>query len=164
MADEILLTDEQFLEACKEAGIEKSLNNYTAKIADKRTSEGIETFKKNQGRKDLSDKERLQEAEKEISEMKSNNAKSILNNSIKKALKSADLSEGFAQYIKVDKEEDIENAVKDLSNNILEQKQESIDKLLKEGDIPNKGEQTFTGSGMETEAKDFAKKISIKEE
>ena len=165
MADEILLTDEQFLEACKEAGIEKSLNSYTAKIADKRTSEGIETFKKNQGKKDLTDKERLQEAEKEISEMKSNNAKSILNNSIKKALKEADLSEGFVQYIKVDKEEDIENAVKDLQNNILEQKQESIDKKLKEGDIPLKGENTFTGSGsMETEAKDFAKKISIKEE
>ena len=165
MADEILLTDEQFLEACKEAGIEKSLNSYTAKIADKRTSEGIETFKKNQGKKDLTDKERLQEAEKEISEMKNNNAKSILNNSIKKALKEADLSEGFAQYIKVDKEEDIENAVKDLQENILGQKQESIDKKLKEGDIPLKGEATFTGSGsLETGAKDYAKKISIKEE
>jgi hypothetical protein len=162
---EIELTDEQFLEACREAGIEKSLNSYTAKIADKRTSEGIETFKKNQGKKDLTDKERLQEAEKEISEMKNNNAKSILNNSVKKALKEADLSEGFAQYIKVDKEEDIENAVKDLQENILGQKQESIDKKLKEGDIPLKGESTFTGSGsLETEAKDFAKKISIKEE
>jgi len=97
--------------------------------------------------------------------MKSNNAKSILNNSIKKALKEADLSEGFTKYIKVDKEEDIENAVKDLQENILGQKQESIDKKLKEGEIPSKGETTFTGSGsMETVAKDFAKKISIKEE
>ncbi|MBA7561284.1 hypothetical protein ES695_07240 [Candidatus Atribacteria bacterium 1244-E10-H5-B2] len=161
---EISLNDEEFAEAIEKAGLSKSLNNYTAKIADKRTSEGIETYKKNQGEKELSDKERLQEVEKELSEMKSNNAKSSLNNSIKKALKEADLGEGFAQYIKVDKEEDIENAVKDLRDNILEQKQESIDKKLKEGDIPLKGEQTFTGSGMETEAKDYAKKISIKEE
>lgn len=161
---EIELTDEQFLEACKEAGLEKSLSSYTSKIADRRTSEGIETYKKNSGKKDLSDKERLQEAEKEISEMKSKNAKGILNNSIKKALKEADLSEGFASYIKVEKEEDIENAVKDLKDNILEQKQESIDKKLKEGEVPNKGEQTFTGSGsMETVAKDFAEKISPKE-
>ncbi|MBA7526150.1 hypothetical protein ES705_18311 [subsurface metagenome] len=162
---EIELTDEQFLEACKEAGLEKSLNQYTTRIADKRVSAGVSTFKKNLQAKDLTDSERLQEAEKEISEMKSNNAKNILNNSIKKALKEADLSEGFAQYIKVDKEEDIENAVKDLQNNILEQKQESIDKKLKEGDKPLKGEQTFTGSGsLETGAKDYAKKISIKEE
>ena len=162
---EIELTDEQFLEACKEAGLEKSLNQYTTRIADKRVSAGVETFKKNLQAKDLTDSERLQEAEKEISEMKSNNAKNILNNSIKKALKETDLSEGFAQYVKVDKEEDIENAVKDLQENILGQKQESIDKKLKEGDKPLKGEQTFTGSGsLETGAKDYAKKISIKEE
>lgn len=163
--EEIELSDEEFLNACKEAGIEKSLISYTTKISDKRVSEGIETFKKNLGKKDLSDKERLQEAEKELSEMKSNNAKSILNNSIKKALKEVDLGEGFAQYIKVEKEEDIETAVKDLKKNILGQEQESIDEKLKEGDIPLKGEGTFTGSGsMETVAKDFAKKISPKEE
>lgn len=161
---EIELSDEQFLEACREAGLEKSLSKYTAKIADKRVSAGVETFRKNLQAKDLTDKERLQEVEKELSEMKSNNAKSSLDNSIKKALKEAELGEGFAQYIKVDKEEDIETAVKDLKDNILGQKQESIDKKLKEGEIPQKGEATFTGSGMETEAKDYAKKISIKEE
>ena len=159
MADEILLTDEEFKTAIIEAGLEKSLNQYTAKIADKRTSEGIETFKKNQGKKDLSDQERLQEAEKEISEMKSNNAKSVLNNSIKKALKEADLSEGFTKYIKVDKEEDIENAVKDLQEDILGQKQESIDKLLKEGEIPNKGD-TSSGTSIPTAVKAYAEKIS----
>ena len=161
---EILLSDEEFLEACKTAGLEKSLSQYTTKIADKRVSAGVETFKKNLQAKDLTDKERLQEVEKELSEMKSNNAKSSLNNSIKKALKEADLGEGFASYIKVDKEEDIETAVKDLKENILGQEQESIDKKLKEGGVPPKGESTFTGSGsMETVAKDYAKKISVKE-
>ncbi|MBA7553087.1 hypothetical protein ES705_45672 [subsurface metagenome] len=164
MGNEIELSDEQFKTACIEAGLEKSLNQYTTRIADKRVSAGVETFKKNLQTKDLSDKERLQEVEKELSEMKSNNTKSSLNNSIKKALKEADLGEGFAQYIKVDKEEDIENSVKSLKDEVLGLKQAEIDKKLKEGEIPSKGESTFTGSGMETEAKDYAKKISIKEE
>ena len=165
MADEILLTDEQFLEACKEAGLEKSLTSYTAKISDKRVSEGIKTREKNIQARNLTDSEKITNLETELKELKSTNAKSSLNNSIKKALKEADLSEGFSQYIKVDSEEGIENAVKDLKDNILEQKQESIDKKLKEGDKPLKGEQTFTGSGsLETGAKDYAKKISIKEE
>jgi len=86
-----------------------------------------------------------------------------LNNSIKDSLKVAGLSEGFAKYIKVDKEEDIELAVKDLNDNILGQKQLVIDNKLK-GDLPPlTGDKTGTGSGMETAVREYAKKISPKE-
>ena len=60
--------------------------------------------------------------------------------SIKASLKEAGLSEGFAKYIKVDKEEDIGTAVKDLTDNILELKQLDLDNKLKGNLPPVKGE------------------------
>lgn len=164
---EILLSDEQFLEAIKESGLEKSLNSYTAKIADKRVSEGVETFRKNLGKKDLSDKERLQEVETELKGMKDGKAKEDKKTLVKAELRKQDISEGFLKYIKIDDLDDqskIAEAVTNFKDDLLNEKQAEIDQKLKEGEIPNKGESTFTGSGsMETVAKDYAKKISVKE-
>lgn len=94
--------------------------------------------------------------------MKDSTAKNSLNNSIKASLKEAGLSEGFAKYIKIDKEEDIGTAVKDLTDNILELKQFDLDSKLKGNNPPQKGDITGPGSGMETAVREYAKKISDK--
>jgi hypothetical protein len=162
--EKIELTDEKFLEAIKEANLGDSLAKYTQKIGDKRVSEGIDSFKKNQDKKNFSDSEKITNLENELKEMKDNTAKNSLDNSIKASLKEAGLSKGFAKYIKVDKEEDIGTAVKDLTDNILELKQFDLDNKLKGNEPPVKGDITGTGSGMETAARDYAKKISVNEE
>lgn len=162
--EEIELTESQLLDAIKEAGIDKPFQAFLQKYTDQKVSSGIETFKKNTQAKNLTDSEKITNLENELKELKNGNLKNSLDNSIKASLKEAGLSEGFAKYIKVDKEEDIGSAIKDLNDNILGLKQEAIDKKLKEGEIPPKGEVTFTGSGsMETAVKNYAKKISPKE-
>jgi len=158
------LTEEEFLAKIKEGNLSDNLAKYTAKIADKRVTEGVKSYEANRNKKDFSDKERLETVETELKNLKNTNLKTSLDNSIKDSLKEAGLSEGFSKYIKVDKEEDIEAAVKDLNDNILGLKQKSIDEKLKEGEPPQKGDVTFAGSGMETAVKEFAKKISPKEE
>jgi len=137
--DKIELTEEEFLAKIKENNLGDYLVKYTAKIADQRVSSGIDTFKKNLQAKDLTDKERLQEVENELKELKDTNLKSSLNNSIKDSLKAAGLSEGFLKFIRVDKEEDIGAAVKDLGDNILQLKQLDIDNKLKGNEPPVKG-------------------------
>jgi len=158
------LTEEEFLSKIKEANLGDYLVKYTQKIGDKRVTEGVKSYEANRNKKDFSDKERLETVETELKNLKNTNLKTSLDNSIKDSLKEAGLSEGFSKYIKVDKEEDIEAAVKDLNDNILGLKQKSIDEKLKEGEPPQKGDVTFAGSGMETAVKEFAKKISPKEE
>ena len=73
---------------------------------------------------------------------------------IKDALKKADLGEGFLNYIKVEKDEDIDESVKKLKDQVTESKQAEIDEKLKDGDIPEKGEST--GSIAEETATKFA--------
>jgi len=165
--EEIELSEDELLAAIKESGLSKSFQIYMKKElqreGDRRLTDGLKTYQKNQGAKNLNDKERLEAVETELAQMKENTAKNKLNNSIKESLKKAGLSEGFAKYVKVEKEEDIEAAVKDLNDNILGLKQKSIDEKLKEGEPPQKGDITGAGSGMETAARAYAKKISVKE-
>lgn len=156
------LSEEEFLAKIKEANLGDNLDKYTQKIGDKRTSEGIATFKKNLEKKDFTDSEKIINLENELKEIRDTNLKNTLNNSIKDSLKAAGLSEGFLKFIKVDKEEDIGSAVKELNDNILGLKQLDIDNKLKGGEPPSKGD-TFAGSGMETAVKEYAKKISPKE-
>jgi len=137
---EIELTGDELLMAIKESGLNKSFQAYIQKYSDQRVSEGIKTFDKNTQAKNLTDSEKITNLENELKLLKDTNAKSSLDNSIKAALKVAKLSEGFAQYIKVDKEEDIGTAIKDLSDKILELKQSEIDQKLKGNEPPAKGE------------------------
>lgn len=160
--EKIELTEEEFLAKIKEGNLGDNLAKYTQKIGDKRTTEGINSYIKNQEKKDFTDKERIVNLENELKGIKDNTAKNTINNSIKDSLKEAGLSEGFSKFIRVDKEEDIGSAVKDLKDNILELKQLDIDNKLKGEEPPSKGD-TFAGSGMETAVKAYAKKISPKE-
>ena len=145
----IELNDDQFLEAIKEAGLEKSLNNYTQKIGDKRTSEGIETFKKNQEKKDLSDKERLEAVEAELKELKDKTAKENTKTLVETELEKQNLSKGLLKYIKIDSNDPskITEAVGSLKDDLLNAKQAENDQKLKEGGIPARGEST-TGDNV----------------
>jgi len=161
--EEIELTESQLLDAIKEAGIDKPFQAFLQKYTDQKVSSGIDTFKKNTQAKNLTDSEKIINLENELKELKNGNLKTSLDNSIKASLKEAGLSEGFLKYIKVEKEEDIGTAIKDLNDNILGLKQEAIDKKLKEGEIPPKGDTTLSGTSMGTAVKEFAEKISAKE-
>ena len=161
--EEIELTESQLLDAIKEAGIDKPFQAYLQKYTDQKVSSGIDTFKKNTQAKNLTDSEKITNLENELKELKNGNLKNSLENSIKASLKEAGLSEGFLKYIKVDKIEDIGSAIKDLNDNILGLKQEAIDKKLKEGDTPLKGDTTLPGTSINTAIKAYAEKISVKE-
>lgn len=162
---EIELTEDELLVAIKESGLSKSFESYVSKYSDRKVSEGIESFKKNQGKKDLTDKERLQEVESELAKMKSDKATNDIKSEVKKELKAQGLNEGLLKYIKLeglDDQSKIVEAVESFKNDFLTQEQESIDSKLKGNEPPKKGE-TFTGTGMDTAVKEFAKKISAKE-
>ena len=156
--------EEKFQKAIKDANLGDSLAQYVQKIGDKRVSDGIKSYEDNRNKKDLNDSEKITNLEKELKEMKDSTAKNSLNNSIKESLKKAGLSEGFAKYIKVDNNDQskIAEAVTGLKDDLLNAKQAEIDLKLKEGDIPQKGDITGPGSGMETAAREYAKKISDK--
>jgi len=154
--DEIELSDQEFEEACKKAGLEKSLNSYTQKIGDQRVDQGIKTYQGNQEKKNLSDKERIESLETELKEMKDNKSKSDKSTLVKAELKKQGLSEGFLKYIKIDDLDDqskIEEAVTGLKDDLLNAEQASIDQKLKGGTPPAKGE---TGNGGDSTIKQYA--------
>lgn len=137
---EILLDDQQFSEAIKEAGLSKSLDNYTSKIADKRVSEGIKTREKNMQEKNLTDSEKIANLETELKELKAEKAKSNLDTQIKAEMKKEGLSEDLIKYVRCDDPDKVGGSVKALKEDFLNLKQSEIDIKLKEGEIPAKGE------------------------
>jgi len=159
------LTEEKLLAYIKEDGLSESLEKYVQKVGDKRTSEGISTLKKNQETKNFSDSEKISNLQKELKEMKDNTAKKDIETLIKNELKSQNLNEGLIKYLKIDDPSKIAESVQSLKSDLLEIKQGEIDsKLKEEGGAPNKGDSTGAGSGMETAAREYAKKISVNEE
>jgi hypothetical protein len=158
------LTDEELISAIREAGIEESFNDYVARYADKRVTQGIATYKENQGKKDMNDQEKITNLENELSELKGKMSKQSIDTQIKNELKAQNLSEGLIKYLKIEDPSKIAESVADLKSDLLEIKQAEIDEKLKEqGGIPQKGDITGPGSGLETEAREYAKKISQKE-
>jgi len=177
----IELTPEQLVEAIKEAGLEESFNKHLQSETDRRVSQAITTHdlksakeKEEAATKEKAEKKKkeeqvnMSESEKKISdlteEVKSlttlvkdlsgTTVKTKRETLIKDALKKADLSEGFLPYITVEKDEDIEGSVKSLKDEVLGRKQAEIDKKLKEGETPQKGEPA--GTVGEEIAKKFA--------
>lgn len=165
----IELDSEQFVEAIKTAGLEESLNKHIQSVTDRRVSQAITTHdlktakEKEEATKKVEDDEKkkkeqegMSDSDKKISELTEEVSKLTtlvkdLSGStvkikretlIKDALKKADLSEGFLNYIKVEKDEDIDESVKKLKDQVTESKQAEIDEKLKDGDIPAKGEAT----------------------
>ena len=145
--DKIELTEEEFLAKIKENNLGDYLAKYTQKISDKRTSEGIDTFKKNLEKKDLSDKERILSLETELKEMKDNKAKDDKKTLVITELKKQNLSDGFLKYIKIDDLDDqskIVEAVKNFKDDLLNARQAEIDQKLKGETPPVKG---ISGNG-----------------
>jgi len=182
----IELTPEQLVEAIKEAGLEESFNKYLQSETDRRVSQAITTHdlkstkekeevitKEKAEKKKEEEQKNMSESEKKISdlteEVKSlttlvkdlsgTTVKTKRETLIKDALKKADLDEGFLSYITVEKDEDIEESVKSLKDQVLGQKQAEIDKKLKDGEVPQKGE--VAGTIEEDAAKKFAEEKNV---
>ena len=180
------LTPEQLVGAIKEAGLEESFNKYLQSETDRRVSQAITThdLKSAKEKEEATAKEKaeekkkkeqanMSESEKKISDLTESvnkltdlvkdlsgtTVKTKRETLIKDALKKADLSEGFLKYITVDKDEDIETSVKSLKDEVLGLKQAEIDKKLKDGEIPKKGEET--GTIEEETAISFAKAKNV---
>lgn len=144
------LTDEQLLTKIKEAGIEEAFNDYVSRYADKRVTEGIDTFKKNQDKKNMNDQDRIQELENEIKELKQTLSKNDIDTLIRNELKNQNLSEDLRKYIKLDDvdnadKEAIGKAVKELKDDFLKLSQEQIDNKLKGISPPVKGQTPGSG-------------------
>ena len=182
----IELTPEQLVEAIKEAGLEGSFNKYLQSETDRRVSQAITTHdlksakeKEEAATKEKAEKKKkeeqvnMSESEKKISDLTEEvknlttlvkdlggaTVKTKRETLIKDALKKADLSEGFLPYITVEKDEDIENNVKSLKDEVLGLKQAEIDKKLKDGEVPPKGE--AAGTIEEDTAKKFAEEKNL---
>jgi len=180
------LTPEQLVAAVKEAGLEDSFNKYLQRETDRRVSQAITThdLKTAKEKEEAATKEKAEEKKKKEQENMSDTEKQIANLTeqmgsltnlvkgfaettgktnretlIKDALKKADLSEGFSKYITVDKDEDIEESVKNLKDEVLGLKQAEIDKKLKGGEVPPKGEPA--GTVGEEVAKTFAEEKNL---
>jgi phosphoenolpyruvate carboxylase len=143
------LTDDQLLAKIKEIGLEEAFNDYITRYADKRVTEGIDTFKKNQDKKNMNDQEKIQELENEIKELKGSLTKSQIDTQIKNELKAQGLFEGLAKYVKIpddpSKENAIVEAVKELKDDFLKLSQEQIDNKLKGITPPVKGDTPGAG-------------------
>ncbi|MBA7566471.1 hypothetical protein ES695_12320 [Candidatus Atribacteria bacterium 1244-E10-H5-B2] len=161
MGNEIELSENELLEAIKEAGIDKPFQAYIKNKlqveGDKRVDQGIKSYQKNQNEKNLSDKERIESLETELKEMKNGKAKEDKKTLVKAELKKQDLSEGFLKYIKIDDLDDqskIAEAVTGFKDDLLNAKQAENDQKLKGGTVPAKGE---TGNGGDSTIEQYAK-------
>jgi hypothetical protein len=141
------LTEEEFLTAIKEGNLSDSLAKYTQKIGDKRTSEGIETFKKNLEKKDSSDSEKIINLENELKELKGTLSKKDIETQIKNELKTQNLNEGLIKYLRIEDPSKIAESVTDLKNDLLKIEQDKIDSKLKGNAPPVKG---LPGNGGDT--------------
>ena len=182
LKEKVGLTPEQLTEALKKAGLEESYKKALQSETDKRVTQAIAThdLKLAKEKEEAATKVKTEEEKKKEQAGMSDTEKQISNLTekigsltdivkglgestvkakretlVKTALKEAGLSEGFSKYITVDKDEDITESVKSLKDEVLGLKQAEIDKKLKEGDTPLKGEPA--GSLLEEEAITFAK-------
>jgi hypothetical protein len=180
------LTPEELVKAIKEAGLEGSFNKYLQSETDRRVSQAITTHdlksakekeeaatKEKTEKKKEEEQKNMSESEKKISDLTEEvknlttlmkdlggaTVKTKRETLIKDALKKADLSEGFLSYITVEKDEDIEESVKSLKDEVLGHKQAEIDKKLKDGEVPQKGE--TAGTIEEDVAKKFAEEKNV---
>jgi hypothetical protein len=167
----IELTSEQLIEAIKEAGLKESFDKFLQSETDRRVSQAVTTHdlklakekeeataKGKAEEKKKKEQANMSDTEKKISDLtgevinltnlvkdlSGTTVKTKRETLIKDALKKAGLNEGFLSYITVDKDEDIEESIKSLKDKVLDFKQAEIDKKLKDGEVPPKGEPAGT--------------------
>jgi NADH dehydrogenase/NADH:ubiquinone oxidoreductase subunit G len=142
---------EELLAKIEQTGIDdkEKLANIIESYADSRVTQGIATYKENEGKKNMNDQDRIQELENEIKELKGSLTKSQIDTQIKNELKAQGLFEGLAKYVKIPddptKENAIAEAVKILKDDFLKLSQEQIDNKLKGISPPVKGQTPGAG-------------------
>lgn len=149
--EEIELNENELLEAIKTSGLNKSFQAYLQKSGDRRLSEGLKTYQANQGKKNLTDSEKIANLENELKEMRNGKAKENTKTLIEAELVKQNLSKGLSKYVKTDSDDpsEIEKSVTALSDDLLKIEQDKNDLKLKEGTAPLTGEKTGAGSLLE---------------
>jgi hypothetical protein len=163
------LNDEQLLAKIKELELEESFSSYVEKYKDKKVTEALKSYQGNQQKKGENDSEKIATLENELKELRQTLSKRDKDTLIENELSAQGLSKDLKKYISLgdvenpDKEA-IAESVSSLKQDLLGIKQGEIDEKLKSSrGIPQKGDITGPGSGMETAVKEYAKKISPKE-
>ena len=173
---------DKILKTLKDAGLEESFKKYLQSETDRRVTQAIKTHdekikkeaeEKAAKEKADKDKEKSQEGMTEdqktianltdqvsnltklVQGLSETTVKSRREATIKDALSKAGLKEGFSKFITVEKDEDIPEAVENLKKEVLTLQQEEIDKKLKDGGTPLKGQSA--GTIEEEKAKEYAK-------
>lgn len=137
--EKIELSDQEFLEAVKTAGLEKNFKSYLQKEGDRRLTEGLKTYQKNQEKKNFSDSEKITNLENELKELKGTLSKKDIETQIKNELKTQNLNEGLIKYLRIEDPSKIADSVTDLKNDLLKIEQDKIDEKLKGNNSPVKG-------------------------
>ena len=147
------MTEDELLEAVKNAGLGDSLKKYLDRESDKRVTQAIKTHEKKllEKKPDETKKvtDNMSEDQKKIAELE--NAIKLITDKIegvatklttsdmesrtKAELKKAGLSEEFADLIHVDDTEKIADAVTGLKNRIDQAKQADINQMIKSGEL-----------------------------
>lgn len=175
------LSGEDFLNAIKNAGLSEPLKKYVISEADRRVTEAITTHDaklkaevdktKVQAALDK-EKEGMTEDQKKLSTLvdtvdklsitidkfAQNTSEKDVSVSIITALKEAKLNEGFADFIHVKSVEEVGDAVKNLSEKVLAERQQTLDKKLEELNIPHYGGASTSSS--DNDITEYAKKKS----
>jgi len=152
------LTQDKFLAAVKNAGLEDSLTRYIQSETDRRITQYTKTQEEKLKKTADEDKKKkddelktkdLTPEQKEMATLRDEvkTLKELIQNfstvttseritaAVKQELKTAGLTEDFASYIKVDNLEGVKAAVKDFGDKILTREQSVIDKKIESGDL-----------------------------
>jgi hypothetical protein len=158
--------EDKFLAAIKEAGLTDDLNSYTQKREDARVAQALKTGKEKwekeeeeKNKKKLEEEgkkkklEGMDEKDREIAELKDTigelkgtmeklvgaKGKEELTGKVMAELKEAGMDEGYAEFIHVDSEDKIGDAVKNLKERVFADQQAQMDKKLEELGVPKGG-------------------------
>jgi hypothetical protein len=141
---------EELLAKIQQTDDKEKLATLIESYADSRVTQGIATYKENEGKKNMNDQDRIQELENEIKELKQTLSKNDIDTLIRNELKNQNLSEDLRKYIKLDDvdnadKEAIGKAVKELKDDFLKLSQEQIDNKLRGITPPVKGDTPGAG-------------------
>jgi len=179
------LSSEDFLTAVSKAGLTEPMKRYLQSETDKRVTDAIKTHdakltKDKDDEKTITEKEKekegMTEDQKEILSMKQSiqkqnetlqelmkkTSEKDISTAIQDELKTAEINEGFAEFIHVNTVDEVGGAVKNLKDKVLAEQQQKFDKKLEEAGVPiiSKGK---TSSEMESAIADYAEKKNVTE-
>ena len=174
------LSGEDFTIAVEKAGLSDALKKYVASEADRRVTEAIKTHD-DKLHKELDEvktkvalekeKEGLSEDQKKLvtltdsvekltglfEKLIQKNSEKDITDEVIRSMKEVRMNEGFAEFINVKSVEEVGDAVKHLSEKVLGEQQQVLDKKLEELGVPASGTEK-TSTQLEVQIANYAKK------